>query len=179
MNRKLNLYGAAILLLCLPAAPRGARASLITSLDVTVAPTSGGSFQYTYTLTNADGSDYSVGDFNLAVSPDADLTMIAAPAGWQDLGYLPGQGSIAWSAIDETAFIAPGAAAVFSFVSALPASLMNYQIFGYGADLQDNAREEGEILAPGVAAVPEPSGLVLLAAGLAALAGTYRRTSMR
>jgi hypothetical protein len=140
-----------------------ARADFITSLSTDVTPISGGLYQYTYNLTDTTQSTIAAFAFAVDVDQTANLGSIMTPAGW-DVTYNTGDLVITWS----TGFspIEPGGSAAFSFESIESPVNALYQATGFDPVFFQFYGNSGTTVSPGVASVPEPTSVVLLASGL-------------
>jgi hypothetical protein len=138
--------------------PASTKAGFITILSADVTLSGNGNYDYTYTLTNTPQSTISAYAFGLVVDNGANLQSISEPSGWI-ADYTAGASTITWST--GTALI-PGSSALFSFLSAEPASLSSYQATGFDPTEVLFYTNSGTVLAPGLASVPEPSSFILL-----------------
>jgi len=148
------------------------RADFITDLSPNVTPQAG-VYQYAYTLTNSAQSTVSAYALALAVDSGANLQSVLSPTGW-DATYNPGDTSITWSAPSDLLAISPGSSADFSFISAEPPVLGDYQAIGFAPIFFQFYTNPGTTSVPGTSSVPEPSSLILLGIGSVALIGYYR-----
>ena len=159
MNRR-NLKFFLVVPMLMSSFPTETRADLITSLSVSVTSTGGGLEAYDYTLANLTQSTVSVYAFALSVDGGADLQSISSPTGW-DVTYNAGDTSITWSAPTSDAAIAPGSSAFFSFISAEPPVLGDYQAIGFDPTNFQFYNNPGMTSVPGISSVPEPSAYYL------------------
>ncbi len=161
--KSICVLGGMLLAALLPTG--SAHAGLMTTLNVTVAETSGGLTHYEYDLTNLATSDENVATLIIGVDGNAALTSIAGPAGW-DVSYTTGDTSVGWGSPDPTIDLPPGQSTSFFLDSPLGPGPQDYLILG-----SNFGGVDGVIPAPSVSAVPEPSALMLLAiAGVFCLA---------
>jgi len=146
----------------LAAAPGPARADFAATLSAAVTAEAGGTYLYEYTLQVSAGSTAPAIFLGLVVGEGADLQDVAAPDGWF-VEYAAGDAAISFFADEPGSPIAPGASGLFAFRSRLAPATSDYTLAGFESGTPEVL--EGTIAAP---AVPEPSGLALLAAALPA-----------
>lgn len=152
---------ALLALLATVGAPSLARADFITTLSASVTPSGGGTYDYSYNLTNTAQSTIGAYEFALGVDTGANLQSIVAPSGWDET-YNPGDTSITWSTFTP---LDPGSSAVFAFASLEPPVSGDYVAIGFDPNSFQFYTNTGTSLVPGVASVPEPASFVLLASG--------------
>ena len=156
----------------------GVRAEFVANLSVDVSVGADGYYLYEYTLTNAPTSTLPAVQFDLAVGEDADLQDILAAAGW-DVDYVAGSPGVSFFTEDPDSVIAPGSSGVFSFRSRLAPAAQEFYLVGVDPPAFEVL--DGTVESPAVtpSAVPEPSGLALLAASatVAGICGIRRRGS--
>jgi len=148
-----------------------ASADFVTTVTSAQTTTPGGPLLYEYTLYNNASSDLSAANFTLFVDPHADLHSISQPLGWRDIGYTSGDGTITWESTGSSFDIHPGGSLVFSFTSILAPSLQDYVTTGISDSPPHLETDGGQIASPGVASIPEPTSMIPLGTGLAAIGG--------
>ena len=190
MNRHLRIGLALAAAACLAAAPSTRAASDYTTdptIVPTVTPEAGGQYLYSYLVINPAGNAFSVSEFDLQVSPDANLTVVSAPAGFINT-YTTGDSSITFSSTDpSTDLSSGGVGGIFSIESPIgpgpsvgnpgPSNTGAYLFRGFNADgsAEGTSSVGNQILSP----VPEPSGLALAALGALTMAGYGRHLRRR
>jgi hypothetical protein len=161
--------------LVLWARPATSRAGLVTVLAVDVNAEVGGLYEYDYALSVPQDSTLGASQLFLAVSTGADLNNVSAPIGW-DVFYTPGDPDISFLSSGPSADIAPGTFGLFSLTSLVGPAANDYLIRGFDYNAGTFDENVGTVLT--ASAVPEPSGLVLGALGVAFVAACSRgRTS--
>jgi hypothetical protein len=153
---------AAVVVLFAGAQP--ARAGPIAQLSVSVNPTSGGLFEYDYTVSVDAASTVGASQLFLDVSPSAALSS-QAPTGW-DTFYSAGDPDISFLSSDPSFDVAPGMVGTFVLTSAIGPAAASFLVRGIDDSSGSTSEVPGIILTP--SAVPEPSSLFL---GSIALAG--------
>lgn len=172
MTRHLwNLCFAVLLFASWSSLVPSASGALVTTLTVSVTPQAGGQNLYEYTLTNLSESTLPVFQFDLAVAEDADLQDIAGPSGW-GVDYAAGGGFVSFFVDADDAELIAGTTGLFSFLSWLGPIASDYVVVGVAPPAFDV--NEGQVGAPGAAAVPEPASLVLSGLGLTLVFGLLR-----
>lgn len=176
-----NVMWASVLVLLL--APQVLAAPIVT---VTVTQ-SGGFFDYTYTVENPTGSSENIYDFALAPATGfaGEPTAVTSPFGWTHISFFDiftNLGSIDWYSLGPSTDLVPGASPLvgFSFRSLFGPGVIEFVTLSLpgSADPTDPNTFPtifaGQTTGP-VQAVPEPSTLWLMAAGLAVLWRTRHR----
>ena len=148
----------------------------------TVAPAAGGLYRYSYLVTDPPGNTFSISEFDLQVSPDANLTMVTPAAGFLST-YTTGDSSISFLSTDPSTDLASGGVGgTFSFESPMgpgpsPADpgasntgAYLFRGFDSTGSMLGTSAVGAQILSP----VPEPSGLLAGALGALILAGYAR-----
>jgi hypothetical protein len=156
-----------------------AQAGYLANLSVAVTQEVDGYFLYEYTLAVDASSTASAVQFDLAVSPDADLQDIFNPAGWS-YDYAAGVEAVSFFAEDFDSLIGPGESGVFSFRSLLRPLDLDYFLSGDTSPIPEVI--SGTIGSPATNAIPEPSAVVLLGistvfVGISRFVHARRRTS--
>ena len=151
-------------------------------------PGTGGNFDYTITLENTGTQSlnsfwygWTVGVFNLAPGTTSAAT---SSLGWA--ATIDGN-SIQWQNTASSPALAEGQSETFTFDSTASLSTITTPPSGQSVaftsdDVQFNEGVSGQstgVFSPTVAAVPEPSSMGLMAAGLLGLVGVCRRTVRR
>jgi hypothetical protein len=154
------------------------RGDLITDLTVNVSQATGGLYTYSYTLTDESTSTLGASQLFLAVSPNANLSSVSAPSGW-DLFYTAGDPDVSFLSRDSSFDIAPGTSGLFAMTSVVGPAAGADLIRGFDDNAGTFAQNTGTVL---TASAPEPSSLVLGvlgAAGAAVYCRARRRHSAR
>ena len=162
----------AVLAQALGAAP--ALAGFDTDVSTVVTPQTGGTYLYTYTVSDLATSTLGISEFDVAVSTDANLTSINAPTGFLNL-YTPGDASISFLSTDPTTDITAGHSEIFSFVSTGPPGLQADLTRTFDDPTGAASSNAGFASSP----VPEPASLALLGLGGLYLAAKRARDLRR
>jgi hypothetical protein len=151
-------------------------------------PGTGGNFDYTISLENTGTQSlnsfwygWTVGVFNLAPGT---TSVASSSLGWT--ATIDGN-SIMWQNTASSPALAEGQSETFTFDSTASLSTITTPPSGQSVaftsdDVQFNEGVAGQstpVFSPAVAAVPEPSSMGLMAAGLLGLVGVCRRTVRR
>ena len=168
MNRSHRLVWALLAAVAAVATGPAVRADLMTTVLPTVLPGAGGTYDYSYLVTNAATSTVGIAEFDLSAADTANLTNIVNPDGFID-AYATGFEDIEFYAVDTSPGIAPGSSGVFSFTSTVAPDVGFYQSVGYDGTTGEPFESGGNTATP--TAVPEPAtaavaGLAAAAAGL-------------
>lgn len=141
-------------------------------------------YDYAYLLTNssetaADGDPFLLVDFSVDLPTSASLTDITVPDGWF-FTYEPGDSLVEWTILDFSKAIPPGRSLNFGFSSVLPPGVATFSVVALNTSDAgfDQGSTQGPLALP-PSSVPEPSSLVMLASGVAALCGFSRRKRSR
>ena len=152
---------------------QSARAGLITDVSVSTTPVSGGLTEYDYTVSNESASTITASFFFVAVDTTANLSAMTAPTGW-DISYATGDTVIEFSSPDSSLDIIPGSFGLFSLDSPLTPVISTDAVAGVDANF-NFVQNDGTILAPALASVPEPSSALLCALGALGVLSFHRR----
>jgi hypothetical protein len=161
---KSNDFGLALVLITLAAWSSPVQAGYSVEISSSVTPQGGSLNLYQYTITTDAGSSLPTVEFTLTVDPTADLTSIAGASGWV-ITYSTGDNFVDWSSLSPSTDLQPGDKAIFSFLSSLGPIQQEYQIVGLIDDPFQFDTSQGQIAAPGLNAVPEPTSWVLATTG--------------
>ena len=166
----------ALALVAIAGGRQSARAGFITDVTVSTAPVSGGLTQYDYTVSDASGSTITASFFFLAVDTTANLSAMTAPTGW-DISYATGDTVIEFSSSDPSHDITSGSIGLFSVESPLTPVITTDAVAGIDSNF-NFVQNNGVILGPAVASVPEPSSALLCGMGVLGVLGFHRRSRL-
>lgn len=150
--------------------PGNSHAGILVSISVDIKPNIDGKTFYSYTLTNLIDSTAYIEGFGLDISPQANLNKIVAPDGW-DTSYSLGDNYISFESSNLRDFLSPGSSTVFSFESTVTPVITTYSVVGISDPDMDYVSDQGTILGPSISSVPEPTSMIPLGTGLAAIGG--------
>jgi hypothetical protein len=163
----------ALALVAIVGGRQSARAGLITDVAVSTTPVSGGLTQYDYTVSNESSSTITASFFFVAVDTTANLSAMTAPTGW-DISYATGDTVIEFSSPDPSLDIIPASFGMFSFDSPLTPVTTTDAVAGIDSNF-NFVQNNGSILGPAIASVPEPSSALLCALGVLGVLSFHRR----
>jgi PEP-CTERM motif len=160
-----------------------ARAGLLASVSVVIAPEGDGMSLYTYTVSVDPASTSAVSEFDLNLTSGttsgidtpvgAPLSSITMANGFINL-YTLGDPTISFYSTDPSTDIAAGTSGMFSFISLSDPVSQPYQLSTFDGS---GGVVVGSVLAP--TSVPEPSTLVLSGLGALGVVGVIARTRRR
>jgi hypothetical protein len=149
-----------------------ARADLITDVGVSTTPVSGGLTQYNYTVSDQSTSTITASFFFVAVDITANLTVMTAPTGW-DISYATGDTVVEFSSPASSFDIVPSSVGMFSFESPLTPVISTDAVAGIDSN-NSYFENDGVILSPSIASVPEPSSALLCVLGVLGVLGAQK-----
>ncbi len=156
-----------------------ANAGLVVDVSTTTTLRTDGVYDYRYTVANSPTSTVGVAEFDLNTSTIANLGSIVGPTGFLAL-YTPGDSFIQFlstvSSTGSNSDIAPGSSGIFSFSSIVGPSLSVNLARGFD---NSGAPVETAVTTLTPTAVPEPSTLILAAAGMIAVFGSRASRCLR
>ena len=200
MNRQNSLHRVAGTVLFAAAMALGSTsASALCSIDVqdpvtTVTPGAAGTYGYAYAVAGVTGScvgfgnaaNFQIGSFDLPYLPSAGISAITSPTGWSaqvvntdTFGLGNGAETLVWTAgagYDIPAFVYDGNPA--PLLSGFGYTALGGPVAGLGGVQVSNDEYLTQLdvqFAGSPSAVPEPSGLLAMLAGLGCVAALRRR----
>jgi hypothetical protein len=160
-----------------------ARAGMIATVSVDIVSEGSGMALYTYTVAVDPASTSAVSEFDLNITSGtasgintpigAPLSSITMANGFINL-YTLGDPTISFLSTDPSTDIAPGTFGMFSFISTANPVLQPFQLSTF-----DGSGSTVANFVLGPTAVPEPSSVLLLGAGVIGVSGWFARGRFR